>query len=309
MSYSSLADEIILQIINLLPFPDLDNFAQINKRTYQISYPRLQPRQALKRNAKFIAARFGNQSKPFNSICRGKQHEPVYSSNELIHLDYLNLNGDLHWLQPMDEATTAEASQWPQYYETTSQERLNELVATGKRLGLEFPPAFLTFIANSKLMERIFLGGDFFHLGPSLVKCNPIDDNNGGGYVITILDDQQGCRYWALYVAPGGYHCVLNAPIYPNCWKCSDMGPYGGSLILWDDHEKYEVYEGIPVACEELGVELAHPNFEAWLAMLYFDMWCQVCVRAERELTEGQKGYMEHFDVLEKELRRIVGAC
>ncbi|CZR55367.1 uncharacterized protein PAC_05254 [Phialocephala subalpina] len=230
---------------------------------------------------------------PFNSICLGHSSENrTYPSNAKIHLDFLELNGDLYWLQPPSDDLSAHT--WPRGT-GVSKERLDELVAQGQRVGIEFPKAFLTLIGSTKLIERFFLGGDYFYLGPSLVKCNPEDDNNGGGYVINFLSDQQGCRYWALYLAPGGYHCVLNAPCGVHCWKCADEGPYGGPPIEYEGHPKYELYEGVPIACEKLELFLAHPSFEAWLAMLYFDAWCDMGWRAGRDLSESQREYLEHF--------------
>ncbi|KAE8450688.1 hypothetical protein EG329_006033 [Mollisiaceae sp. DMI_Dod_QoI] len=294
MSYSQLADEIILQIIDLIPSVDIENFALIDSRTHRISLHKLQVRQALKRNARVVAARFGCTISPFNSICRRSLDslERIYSQ-ATAHLDYLELNGDLHWMQPPDPEI-AGSNSWNRG-QGVSKERLDQLVASGKRVGVEFPKAFLTLMGSTDLMERMFLGGDYFDLGPSLVKCNSDDDKDGGGYVIDFLSDQQCCRYWSLYVAPGGYHCVLNAPYGARCWKCAEVGPYGGDQVVWDDHTKCEVHEGVPIACEKLGVSLAHPNFEAWLAMNYFDGWCSIALRTGKDLTESQREYLNHF--------------
>lgn len=88
---------------------------------------------------------------------------------------------------------------------------------------------------------------------------------------------------------------MLNAPYGVHCWKCADVGPYGGPPIVWEDHPKYDMYEGVPVACEKLELFLAHPSFEAWLAMQYFDGWCGPWGRKGMELSEGQRQYVDHF--------------
>ncbi|KUJ24472.1 uncharacterized protein LY89DRAFT_679607 [Mollisia scopiformis] len=297
MSYSRLPNEIIVQFVTLVASSDIDNFARVDRRTYALSLDRLRPRQALKKNAKFIAARFGDSMKPFNSISRGHMRSTnrIYGPDALVHLDYLELNGDLQWLQPMDQATI-DYNTWPRLPDAgIPKENLDALVESGRRVGIEFPKAFLTLMASTELMERMFLGGDFFYLGLSLIKCKPEDDNDGGGYVVTFLSDQQGCGYWALYVTPSGYHCVLNTRQGIDCWKCMYSDADGRLAGPWDDHPKYQVYEGVPIACDKLDFALAHPNFEAWLAMNYFDAWCRLTLEAGRELAGYQREYLEHF--------------
>src|SRR4051812_21908897 len=65
MSFSSIADEIILQICNLTGSPDIDSFAFVNKRTYRICYERLKRRRVIKDNARIMASRFAfNDTRP-----------------------------------------------------------------------------------------------------------------------------------------------------------------------------------------------------------------------------------------------------
>jgi hypothetical protein len=210
----------------------------------------------------------------------------------LPDLDYLRLNGDLYWLQPYEEITENEHP-WDRG-SGVSKERLDALIASGRRVGIEFPSAFLTMMGSTELMQRMFLGGDYFCLGPSLVKCNSEDDKNGDGYVIQFLNDQQSSCSWVLYVAPGGYHCVLNASDRVHCLKC-DRGPYCGPPIAWEGHPKHQLHEDIPIACERLRVSQDHPSFEAWLAMKYFDGWCAATLDGDRELTKRQTKYLDHF--------------
>ena len=150
-------------------------------------------------------------------------------------------------------------------------------------------------MGSTELMERFFLGGDYFCLGPSLVKCNSDDDNDGSGYVVNFLYDQQSCYFWALYVAPGGYHCVLNAPSDVTCWKCTD-NVYGHIPWDFDGHPRCKRHEGIPIACEKLMISLANAEFEAWLAMRYFDGWCSMTLREEgRELPDDLLAYLDNY--------------
>ena len=304
MSYAMLADEIIVQIVKLVRSKDIESFALVDPRTYRIAHDRLMKRRALKRNAKVMSARFGPPFRSLGLCAIGSSH--IFSQRpELAErydipldgaaadLDYLELNGDLQWLQPLDDET-AKSHVWDQGC-AASEKRLLALVESAKGVGVEFPKAFLKMLGSNEFIQRMYMGGDFFDLGPSLVKCNPEDDQEGGGYAIRFLSDQQGCGYWALYVAPGGYHCVLDAPDDVHCWKCLDEGPYGRENLHFEDHQKYKTHKGIPVACDKLDISLAHPDFESWLAMKYFDGWCSATLYDGRELTETQTEYLDHF--------------
>jgi hypothetical protein len=293
MSYASLADEIIVQIVKLVRPADVENFALIDVRTYRISYERLVERRALKRNAKVMSTRFGSPRCPigwytpdtFSQRPEFGEKYDLSREGATADLDYLELHGDLHWLQPLDDET-AESHKWFRG-QCASKETLDALVVSAQRVGVEFPEAFLKLMGSTELMERMYLGGDYFSLGPSLVKCNPEDDREGGGYVIRFLSDQQGVRYWALYVAPGGYHCVLDGHNDVHCWEC-------GEEMQYEDHPKY-VHEGIPVACEKLDITLVNPSFESWLAMEYFDRWYSGTLYNGHALTERQTEYLDHI--------------
>jgi hypothetical protein len=284
MSYNALANEIVIQIVKSIRSKDVENFAIINKRTYNASYDRLEELRTLRRNAKTMTSRFASRHPSLGIY--GLPSRYVYTSrpdpdekadrsrnrnSTLAGSEYLELNGDLHWLQPVS-ALALKSHVWYRG-EPASKEHLDKLVLSAKRVGVEIPQAFLTFIGSKELLERMLLGGDWLSLGPSLVKCNREDDKEGGGYVIRFLRDQQDCRFWFLYVAPGGYHGVLQSlgDVDVHCWRCSREHPYGYTEYAFDDHPKPKPYEGAPVACKRLDVALASPNFELWLAWRYFD--------------------------------------
>src|ERR1700709_1689703 len=145
MPYSSLANETINQIVNLIPSSDVENFALIDTRTYHIAATRLEEQRALKRNAKVMTARFGAPYR-FIGICMSSQWnmldrrpELKYSrpsDGALADLDYLGLNGDLYWLQPYEEMTE-NAHPWDRG-SGISKERLDALIASGRRVGIGF---------------------------------------------------------------------------------------------------------------------------------------------------------------------------
>jgi hypothetical protein len=309
MPFSSLVDEILVQISNLVGSPDIDNFALVNKAIYRVCYNSLKKRKLVKENAKVMAERFNYKHDPSGSSWWENSGEARLWRKEmqqigslpnacaLKHVEYLELNGDLSWLGPIDEASAKEAPKWWQG-EAASQKELDEVQATAKRLGLQLPPGFLRMMGSNDCIGRMYLGGDYFSLG-SFVKCNPADDQNGGGYVIQFLSDQQGCGYWNLYITPDGYHCVVRSTDNVECWRCSDRGPNGGPYgtgpVDFEGHEKYKTHEGIPIACEDLELRFDHPNFEAWLAMRYFGGWCYGTLSNKGKLDERQLEYLDYF--------------
>jgi hypothetical protein len=305
MSYASLADEIVLYIVNLIRPRDLENFALVNRRTYRIANQKLERRRALKRNARVMTTRFGTS---YHSIWIGlcviapghilKQRPDVAEKygcppdGSAAELDYLELNGDLYWLRPHD----AEISATHDWYRgrAASKEQLNELAASAQRVGIEFPPGFLDFMGSDELIQRMYLGGDYCYLGDSLVKCNPEDDDAGGGYAIRFLCDQQSCDFWALYMAPGGYHCVVQMQDDVHCWICARNEREGGEPD--ENHPKPQLFEDIPIACGPVRLSMDHPNFEEWLVMKYFDGWCYATLKKkDRELTKSQTEYLDNF--------------
>jgi hypothetical protein len=215
-------------------------------------------------------------------------------------LDYLRLNGDLYWLQPLDPETS-EGHIWDRG-RAASKEKLNELAASAQRVGVEFPPGFLTFMGSDEFIQHMYLGGDYFYLGDSLVKCKPEDDKEGGGFVIRFLSDQQSCCFWNLYTAPGGYHCVVQTVDDVHCWDCAEEEEYEDEEAE-ENHPKPQLFEDtdIPFACGKLDMSLAHPNFEEFLAMKYFDGWCSATMRhKERKLTKSQTDYLDNFWITKK---------
>lgn len=204
------------------------------------------------------------------------------------------MNGDLHWLRPLPDDIEAE-NDWPQGEAATS-EQIASLLDAAARMDVVIPPAFIDFLSSQEKIERIFLGGDFFYFGPGLVEVLGEDDDDGGGFVIRFLCDQQWCQFWALYVAPGGYHCVLDLgtdvhdedsnPEQPELENAAEKEGSNSSPGRFKD---------VPLASERMDHELGHVDFEEWLCMRYFDGWISATLEDdERELDARQLEYLEH---------------
>ena len=303
MPFFLLPDEIILQICSLTSSPDIDNFALVNKTTYRVCYDRLKERQIIKKNARVMTKRFKLTAHKYTPQTLGFAHMrriivlneigSFHSECALEHMEYLELNGDLHWLQPMDEKSAEEARRWYQG-EAAPEKKIADLEATAKRLGLQLPGGFLKMMGSNELIGRMNLGSDCFNLG-SLVMCDPTDDGDGGGYMVRFLCDQQGCLFWNLYMSPDGGSCIVRSAEDVECWMCSDDGPYGNGPEIVEGHEKYILSNGVPVACNHTELALEHPNFEAWLALMYFGGWCGATLCKGRVLSKRQLEYLDYF--------------
>lgn len=88
-------------------------------------------------------------------------------------------------------------------------------------VGLQLPPAFVRFMADRSLHQRIRSNTDcFLDLCPALVR-SPVGD----GFFVRFLADSQGCVFWYLYLTQGGTdHAVVSSP-----------GFFGVKEEMWQD--------------------------------------------------------------------------
>jgi hypothetical protein len=139
-----------------------------------------------------------------------------YEFNRLPPLPF-EMRGDFAWL------TTAPAHDQSIGDEKAADniQALVHLRESAKRLDLQLPQAFTTFMETPALHTRIQSNTDcFLDLCPDLIRA-PI----GGGYLIRFLADSQGCIFSYLYLtADGSDHAVVSSP-----------GFYGTEAEQWQD--------------------------------------------------------------------------
>jgi len=171
-----------------------------NTKLYHICIPLLSRRLATQRHAKRMVARFGP------------------TQHERRNLDYLNLNGDLSWLLPLDKVTFGQTVARHYRGPADSDHIIDSVVATAKRLSLALPNVFVNIMCSENLQKRMPLGGPFFILGPvGLLKCPAAVDGGAGGYIIRFFSDQQASFFYSLYLDTKG-HCILSTLEDPNRW-------------------------------------------------------------------------------------------
>ena len=265
MSLESLPTELLLQIVSDLRPVELEKLAKtLNRTLYDICIPFLGKRIAQHRNARRMRERF----------C-GKKRA---SRGERINLDYLDLNGDFHWLQPIREDEINHASGSP-----TAEVDLQRLQEQAKRLNITLPPEFVRFMGDVDLQSLIpIIYQEEFELGPSMLKCMSSVDSGGGGYLIKFHRDDQVVSY--LYVEPGevGAHCVITSG-----W---DMHASGSFLPLKADEsvtqEEIDLAkeEGVvisPLLKEDMYFEVS--SFEDFIANMYYFVHLWYCQPPEYE--------------------------
>jgi hypothetical protein len=139
-----------------------------------------------------------------------------YAFNRLPPLPF-EIRGDFAWLTTApvhDQNIGAEK-------DAENFQALASLRAASKRLGLQLPEPFTTFMATPGLQARVRSNTDCsLDLCPEPIQA-PLDD----GYLVRFLADSQGCIFWYLYLsADGSDHAVVSSPDF-----------YGTEAEQWQD--------------------------------------------------------------------------
>ncbi|KAJ7165074.1 hypothetical protein C8R46DRAFT_1098105 [Mycena filopes] len=292
MSLSLLPNELILIIITYIPPSSIEAFALANTKCHALSLSALHAHLKRKHNAAAMRARFPN---PFPNDQRIDYSEQ-YLGQKLIkqglveqgmnpNLEYLQLDGDLHWLRAQPPEIAAEHDDWPRGVAASADE-VRKLNAHVENLGLTLPPGFAAFAGTQDLIERMHLGGSTICLG-ELHKCAPEQDGGKGGYVCRFLCDQQGCGFWGLYMDNVGHTCVVTTDSQWDflCACCGDPQMYSPPVV----------HEGIPQAHPELKFLYVEGEWEEWMARMYFNGWLWGTMWANREVVGWEKEYLQHF--------------
>jgi hypothetical protein len=113
----------------------------------------------------------------------------------------------LAWLGPLDERT----DQQMQIHRDrqVASGKLDQIVASARRLGLTLPPSFLRLMGSPELQDRIpSCTACYFSLADDIILCPGSEQ----GYIVRFLNDQQEVLLWYLYLTPSGEQRVLVSP-------------------------------------------------------------------------------------------------
>ncbi len=203
-------------------------------------------------------------------------------------LAYLNLNGSLSWLPPLDSVL-----EYPDEIESYCQETimkeksLNKLIAQAESLHLKFPPSFLT-LAKSKDLQRRIPSSDQTHVSiGSLIRCSPETDRNAGGYVLSFLSGYKESWTANLYLDTMGQHCVLHSgeDLYPE--DSDEDGDEG------EGEDKEEVWKDDAVTLQALDFE--EYMYHTWISEYMYHTIDELgweTLPTSKRVCEAQRAYL-----------------
>lgn len=215
MRLLSLPQETLVHVVSHLGNRSTETLAQAyNKILTPICIKALSTWRVTIRNERRMIEIFGDpkpwetmddeESGPCSKLYSSRGHElglGTFSvpSNEpvkrLYALDYLLLNGDLHWLQPVDARSAARALKtWTgrglQPAPAASSEKMDALQHACDVLGLTLPPHFARFMMSLELQLRVPAKERIFILdSPPLIKLHSRGNSAIDGYPCSMFGD------------------------------------------------------------------------------------------------------------------------
>jgi hypothetical protein len=195
----------------LRPF-EIERFARTySKAIMPVCLPFLRERNAAIRNARKMATLFG-RPEPLD----GRYFKPAYEAfglatewgpydaltfapgRQFTAMDFLALNGDFHWLEPLDVRSQGmNGKHWagtiPERLCAATPAQMDELQNVANKLGLKLPAGFTKFMTDRNFQSLIIN----FELGPlqKLKRSTIVEAVDGerehkiDGYVIMIYTD------------------------------------------------------------------------------------------------------------------------
>lgn len=222
----------------------------------------------------------------------------LYSYDDLPPIPEDRLTGKLQWLVPLDSDIDTIMQR---YHPTVEQQaewiplwvnKLKNLVASAKQLGLSFPDTFLQLMASPELQYRIpSCTACYFSLSEKIVRCPGSEE----GYLIRFLNDQQVCLLWYLYVTPKGEHCILVSPYLDEEMYLLDREEFidlDGSIHL---DEGLHFADPDESAAFVKSTYVCAPSFEAFLYRFWIENVLYFNLTKQKPLIEEQQQYLSYY--------------
>ncbi|KAH7266470.1 hypothetical protein NW759_015005 [Fusarium solani] len=302
----SLPQELLLKVVKELHLADVETLAQtFNRRIHATCMPFLTKRIAARKHSNRMKECFGTHE------ARGHLYKLSGDVAEQLGFDgvdeisipegptsveYLDLNGDLSWMEPLDPHTAQSMEPYHQGPAAEDPKLIDKLIADAEKLGLELPPGFVTFMRSEELQYRIpSAQAAYFTLAEDgFRKCPDKLDNGLGGYIIRFFVDQQWCWVWNLYIYPGG-NAVLGSPGDLNCdpEEAADQLLEEGRATQEEIDKAREM--GFPLTyAMENDLVLHSLGFEEFLATTYYEELMFFVMHEETKVSKGLRDYIDH---------------
>ena len=287
MSFSSLPNEIACEVISYLQLSEVELFARtlMNRWVYAICYPRIRHRLIARRNARDMRSQFGdlvwdneNRIGDIYAYHWRREQCPDLVVHELYprkDLDYLNLKGDFAWLAPL-QPDIEERLKLRMERRPASDDELDRLAASAKRLGVVLPECFLRFMHSEELQCRIprFKTPYFYLDGDRLRKLPNRCQGGTHGYIVRFMSTYHPAKYyWSLYLDAGKekWHCVLGSKQDPAlCLEDPFERIFDQTLVVQSQKAVLQGPHRNPDFFYN-ALQLEATNFEEFLVRMYFD--------------------------------------
>jgi hypothetical protein len=212
----------------------------------------------------------------------------VDQTNPLADLDFLDLHGDLYWLQPINDRIHARFKPVDDADQIAA--GLASLTASAVRLGLTVPECFIHFMENAGLRARVPLSDQHLTVGPLMKVRIPVPERGTpapglpeydvtAGYIVTIIQPPQHLfsfapQYCYLYLDTTGSHHIFTSR---SNW--SEFAGDRSCITLTPLEEELGI---IALPLDTLNSDdnlLCGFSFEGFLAREYFERWSLILIR------------------------------
>lgn len=307
MALVTLPQELLLKVVKELRLADVESLAQtFNRRIHATCMPFLTRRIAARKHSNRMRECFGAHDTQSHLTELGDEvaeelgfdggADDMSIPDGPASVEYLHLNGDLSWLEPLDTDTAQSMMPYHQGPAAEDPKLIDKLVADAERLGLELPPGFVTFMRSQELQHRIpSAQAAYFTLGEDgLRKCPERTDSGLGGYTIRFFVDSQWCWVWSLYIYPGGC-AVLGGSEDPNGDPKDAADQLLEEGVATQDEVDRAREAGFPLANARRDDLVLHSlGFEEFLATTYYEELIFYVTHEETEVSKGLRDYLDH---------------
>lgn len=278
-----LPDECICAIFSFLSPSQVKRVAlTFSRRLFAIAEPFLEPLTKIKKDEAYFESIFGEGDWWAHVFSEEGLRKLKFTDLPISiparlshHLEYLDLKGDLSWLEDIAAVDTLDlvdidghVANW------TDDEDLEMLIKTTTNLGLTLPQSFIKLLKSEKLLKKLATAHAWHIDLSSLYKIRkPLNDDPTQyeeGYIFTWSEDQQGCGYRNMYLDTAGRHAILYSDGGPMMSKEEDEGEEEDEedRLLLTDLDKREGIQQVSTELDEQTLE--DVDFERWLVNYYY---------------------------------------
>lgn len=296
-----LPDECIYLVLSFLRPSQVRRLAlTFNRRLLTIAKPFLEPLSKIRRDEAYFEALFPAVPPEHHTDDKflGRYLDIIevsisVPSKPSHHLEYLDLNDDLVWLERIAEEDNGEID--GEACEIYPEEDHEKLIKSAAHLGLTLPASFIKLLRSDSLLAKLSTVSTWYIELGGLHKIRKLLAHDAtryeDGYIFTWFSDQQGCYYTHMYLDTAGRHAILGSGSTVMSREEDE-----GVKEEWLDITDAEDREGVlPISSNLVeDLELEDVDFERWLVNQYYKGWCQSLANI-KEASEMSEHFRRHL--------------